>query len=217
MLKTAQGFSLLETLIAMAAGVLVLVTCLSLFVILLVSGNTSLQLSRLNQELQSVGDMISRDLQRAGFHPHAVKERALDIPAPSAVAWSLLFKPAQDLYPSPEQAHCVRIKFWEADAPAGEQAVVKIYHFQVSSGMLRLYIHHDPQSTQLLSALCGLGNQLISSKEIQVTELFFRLTPNSQYSATRSVEVEMSAAHVDNPALAQTLYRRVLLRNQGQL
>ena len=217
MLKTVLGFSLLETLIAMAAGVLVLATGMSLFVSLLVTGNTNLQLSRLNRELQGVGDIISRDLQRAGFHPQAITERALNIPAQHALTHDLLFDPAQDLYPNTEDAHCLRVKFWDSDAPAGEQTVVRIYHFQASTGMLRLYIHHDVQTSQALGELCGLGNQLISSKEIRVTELSFRLTPNSQHSGTRSVELELSAAHVDSPALAQTLYRRVLLRNQGGL
>lgn len=217
MLKTAQGFSLLETLIAMAAGVLVLATGLTLLVSLLVTGNTNLQLSRLNQELQGVGDLISLDLQRAGFHPAAITERALNIPASSAVASSLVFVPTQDLYPNTEDAHCLRVKYWDADAPAGEHTVVRIYHFQASTGMLRLYIHHDTQSRQALSELCGLGNRLISSNEIRVTELSFRLMPNGQHGGTRSIALAMTAAHADGPALAQTFYRRVLLRNQGVL
>ena len=223
MLKAARGFSLLEILVAMAAGVMVLATALSLLIGQLGSGNTNLQLSRLNQEVQGIADLISRDIQRAGFHPAAMTEVALNLASPSAIVQHLVFAPSQDLYPAPSyssthKAHCIRLKFWDWDAPSGEQLVVRIYHFQESTGVLRLYVHHDVRSVQPLSALCGSGihsgNQLISSKEIRVNQLSFRLTPNSGPQGVRSVELAMSAAYVDRPALAQTLHRRILLRNQ---
>ncbi|MGO4998082.1 prepilin-type N-terminal cleavage/methylation domain-containing protein [Oceanisphaera sp. W20_SRM_FM3] len=224
MLKTEQGFSLLEILVAMAAGVIVLAALLSLSISLLGSGNTHLQLSRLNQEVQGIADLISRDLQRAGFHPAAMTELALSVPAPNAVAQHLVFSPTRDLYPDPataSAAHCLRVKFWDLDAPNGDQLMVRIYHFKQNTGVLRLHVHHDVQSTQPLSDLCGSGvhsgNQLISSKEIRVNQLSFRLTPDSGPQGVRSVELAMSAAYVNRPTLAQTLHRRILLRNQGGL
>ena len=216
MLTTERGFSLIETLVAMAAGVMVLATVLSLFIGQLASGNTHWQLSRLNQEVQGIADVLSRDIQRAGFHPAAVTEVALNRDPATAIAQHLVFSPAEDLYPSPSQASCIRLKFWDADAPAGEQLVVRIYDFQESTGVLRLHIHHNVQSRQPLSALCGLGNQLISSKEIRVQALSFTLTANSQPQGTRSLALLLSGNYVNRPTLAQTLHRQILLRNQGR-
>lgn len=223
MLKAEQGFSLLETLVSMAAGMIVLAALLSLSISLLVSGNTHLQLSRLHQEVQGIADLISRDLQRAGFHPAAMTELALSIPASNAVAPHLVFSPVRDLYPDPataSEAHCLRVKFWDLDAPSGEQRVVRIYNFQKNTGILRLYIPDEIQAVLPLSDLCSLGvhsgNQLISSKEIRVNQLSFRLTPDSGPQGVRSVELALSAAYVNRPALAQTLHRRILLRNQGE-
>ena len=222
MLKTAAGFSLLEILVAMAGGLMVLVTAFSLLVSLLVSGNTHLQLSRLNQEVQSITDLISRDVQRAGFHPSAMEELARNVPPSNAIAQHLVFSATDDLYPAPSAspfntAHCLRVKFWEFDAPAGEQLIVRIYYFQESTGLLRVHTHHDVQSMATLSSLCvaGSGNQLTSGKEIRVKQLSFRLTPNSLPQSTRSLELELSAAYVKRPELTQTLRRRILLRNQG--
>ncbi|WP_319783351.1 type IV pilin [Oceanisphaera sp. IT1-181] len=215
MLKAESGFSLLETLIAMATGLVVLATVLSLFISLLGTANTTLQLSRLNQEVHSISDVLSRDIQRAGFHPAAVTETALNQVGPSAIAKHLVFSPSEDLYPSANAAHCIRVKFWDADAPSGQQAVVRIYHFQASTGVLRVHRHVDVQSVEPLNILCGSGSQLTSSKEIRVQQLSLRLTPNSHAQGARSIELVMSAAYVKRPDLAQTLHRRVLLRNQG--
>ena len=212
MLKVALGFSLLELLVAMAAGLMVLATAVTLMTSLLITGNTSLQLSRLNQEIHTISDVISRDLQRAGFHPAAMTELALNTPA---ITRQLAFSAIDDLYPDVSDAHCLRVKFWEFDAPTGEQQVVRIYHFQASTGVLRVHTHHDVQSVATLSSLCGLGSQLISSKELRVQQLSFRLTPDSDPQGARSVELAISAAVVKRPELAQTLHRRILLRNQG--
>ncbi|ART82978.1 hypothetical protein CBP31_10355 [Oceanisphaera profunda] len=213
MLKAALGFSLLEILVAMASGLVVLATVLSLFISLLSTANTTLQLSRLNQEVQSISDLLSRDIQRAGYHPAAVTEVALNSVA--STAKHLVFSPSEDLYPAANAAHCIRVKFWDADAPSGEQAVVRVYHFQASTGVLRVHRHHDVQSVEPLNLLCGSGNQLISSKEIRVQQLSFRLTPNSSAQGARSIELVMHAAYVARPDLAQTLHKQVLLRNQG--
>lgn len=214
MLRVRAGFSLLELLVAMAAGLMVLAMAFSLLTSLLVTGNTNLQLSRLNQEIHTIGDVIARDIQRAGFYPHASSEVAMDIPAGSGLARQLAFSAADDLYPNASHAHCLRVKFWDADAPAGEQLTVRIYHFEQSLGALRVHTHHDVHSVIPLSHGCGLGNQLTSSKEIRVQQLAFSLTPES-LPQTRSIALVMSAAYVKRPELAQTLHRRILLRNQG--
>lgn len=218
-----RGFSLLETLVAMAAGSVVLATVLSLTVSQLVTSNTNLRLSRLNQELQGITDQISRDIQRAGFHPAA--SRALAQPNASTYTQTqthahetvahLVFSPLEDLYPTLNAAQCIRLKFWDNEAPSGEQLVVRIYHFQPDSGVLRLYSHHDVYNTQPLSAVCGLGNQLIASQEIRLEQLSFRLTDNSGAQGIRSVALSITGAYRQQSELRQTLQRRVLLRNRG--
>ena len=65
------GISLLETLIAMALGLLVLTGVLQL-TNQLVAGNTAtIQVTRLEQDTRTVMDIIVQDLRRAGHFPEA--------------------------------------------------------------------------------------------------------------------------------------------------
>lgn len=214
MLKPRQGFSLIEILVAMAAGAVVMAAALSLFISLLSTTNTNLKLSRLNQEVQTISDMLSRDIQRAGYHPSAISAIALDQPA---AAQQFTFSSTDDLYPTSDAAHCIRLHFWEPSAASGKQSVSRVYSYQASNGKLKLLIDNNASRTELLSKLCGIGNRLVSSDEIDITELTFVLIASSEQPHTRSLEMTLSAAYVDHSELSQTLYRRILLRNQGEL
>ena len=67
----ARGISLIETLIAMALGLLVLAGVLQL-TNQLVAGNTAtLNVARLEQDTRTVMDIIVQDLRRAGSFPEA--------------------------------------------------------------------------------------------------------------------------------------------------
>ena len=70
----ARGISLLETLIAMALGLMVLTGVLQ-FVTQLVEVNTStLKVARLEQDLRTLMDTMLQDIRRAGHFPEAVAD-----------------------------------------------------------------------------------------------------------------------------------------------
>lgn len=72
--RNEAGISLLETLIAMALGLLVLAGVLQL-TNQLVAGNTAMiQVTRLEQDTRNVIDIIVQDLRRAGHFPEAGSE-----------------------------------------------------------------------------------------------------------------------------------------------
>lgn len=72
--RNEAGISLLETLIAMALGLLVLAGVLQL-TNQLVAGNTAMiQVTRLEQDARTVIDIIVQDLRRAGHFPEAGSE-----------------------------------------------------------------------------------------------------------------------------------------------
>ena len=72
--RTERGVSLIETLIAMALGLLVLAGTLQL-VNHLVQGNmTTVQVIRLEQDTRTVLDIIIQDLRRAGSFPEAARD-----------------------------------------------------------------------------------------------------------------------------------------------
>ncbi|MDO2948561.1 prepilin-type N-terminal cleavage/methylation domain-containing protein, partial [Aeromonas simiae] len=67
MLSRHDGFSLVELMVAMVAGLLLVAAVSALFASILRADQTSMQVSRLNQEMQSIVDMMARDLQRSGY------------------------------------------------------------------------------------------------------------------------------------------------------
>ena len=203
MLSRSHGFSVIELLIAMVAGVLVLAGALSLFSTVLASGNTNLMLSRLNQEVQGIGDMISRDLQKTGYHP--------DIAADLAAHYA--FSVTEDLYTESGASglHCVRIKYWDASSPSGKQATVRIYSHHRGTQQLKVRTAHDAADTTALSELCGSGSKLISSDEIRVDTL--SVVPVSDADSP-SLKLMITAFHTQRPELTMSLQRHVYLRNQ---
>ncbi|GGB36046.1 type IV pilin [Oceanisphaera marina] len=203
MLSRSRGFSVIELLIAMVAGVLVLAGALSLFSTVLASGNTTLMLSRLNQEVQGIGDMISRDLQKTGYHP--------DIAAGLAAHYA--FSVTDDLYTEPGASgqHCVRIKYWDASSPSDKQARVRIYSHNRGTRQLKVRIAHNAADATALSELCGSGSKLISSEEISVDRL--SVVPVSGADSP-SLQLTITASHTQRSDLTMSLQRHVYLRNQ---
>ncbi|WP_367317254.1 PilW family protein, partial [Aeromonas simiae] len=58
---------MVELMVAMVAGLLLVAAVSALFASILRADQTSMQVSRLNQEMQSIVDMMARDLQRSGY------------------------------------------------------------------------------------------------------------------------------------------------------
>lgn len=214
MLTRAAGFSLVELLVAMVAGLLVLAGALSLFTTVLAAGSTNLVLSRLNLEVQAVVDVISRDLQKAGYTPHAVTELALNHSA-TPNAKDYIFSATEDLYtdPSGNGLHCIRLKYWDTAAVSGEEPSVRIYSYHSGRQTLELYTGNNTDAGTALSTLCGSGSKLISDKEISIEQLEF--TPMTHANAA-SIKMTITAGHAQLPHLTTTLTRYVYLRNGGR-
>lgn len=68
-----QGFSLVELMIALIAGLIVSGAVLSFFLSSMKSNGEYVQSTRLTQELRNTLDLMTRDLQRAGYDEDALK------------------------------------------------------------------------------------------------------------------------------------------------
>lgn len=73
-----RGLSLVELLIAMTIGLMVAAIVASLFVSIIRANSTTVQLAKLNQDLQATVDIIARDIQRAGYDEDVVWNLARD-------------------------------------------------------------------------------------------------------------------------------------------
>ncbi|MFP2768802.1 PilW family protein [Oceanisphaera sp. KMM 10153] len=212
-----SGFSVVEMLVSLVAGLLVVVGATSLFTSVMVSGNTTLMLSRLNQDVQSITDIMVRDIQRAGYHPSAAQGMDGDASAASA-ARAVLFSTTNDLYASSGASapDCIRIKYWDPDSASGAGSVVRVYGYDAANKALKVSTSYTvPGSSALGSGDCSGGSKLISEKEVLIDSLNFALASGASGTGMRAIDLAISASHANRQALSMSLQRQVKLRNDG--
>lgn len=66
-MKKMKGFSLIELMVAMVVGLFVAAIVATMYVSIIRANSTTVQLSRLNLDMQAALDIIARDIQRAGY------------------------------------------------------------------------------------------------------------------------------------------------------
>lgn len=216
-----QGMTLVEMLVSLVAGLLVVAGVLSLFSSVIVSGNTTLMLSRLNQDVQSVTDIMVRDIQRAGYHPSAAQGMN-GIASAASAAETMVFSVTNDLYSSSgaDAPNCIRIKYWD------EGDVIQVYRYDSvgkelfcrSKTISGSECNASGDKTTDISTLCSNASnwsRLMAEQEISIDDLRFELVSGSSATGMRSIRLTLSASHMSRPALSVTLQREVKLRNDG--
>ncbi|MBL1376848.1 PilW family protein [Zobellella iuensis] len=214
--KQQQGMSLVEMLVSLVAGLVVVAGGVALFSAVIVSGTTTLMLSRLNQEVQAVIDMIARDIQRAGYHPGAALEMADEVSPALSVARKYIFSTTADLYTAAGDTRpsCIRVKYWDPEPASGFGSIVRTYGYSSSGKLLRVNtLYTEPAGAALASADCSTGAQLVASPEVVIDNLEFELVSSGNPSGVRAVNIRLSATHARNPKLSLSLERRVKIRN----
>lgn len=196
-----RGISLIETLIAMALGLLVLAGVLQL-TNQLVEGNTAtLKVVRLEQDTRTVLDIIVQDLRRAGQFPEAARDlgdanRFLqDQPAPPLIDG----EPLQ----------------------AGKSGRTIAYAYREADGKLvqaRFALDAKAGSVQMHTGTASAPETITDPAFMVVTALSFVPTlASSQAGALQAdqmlVEVRISTRLKSDPSVTRELRDRVVLRN----
>ncbi|MGL5948006.1 MAG: PilW family protein [Aeromonas sp.] len=202
--RRARGFSLVELMVSLVAGLLLVAAISALFANIIQAQRSTLQVSRLNQELQAVMDLIARDVQRAGFDANA---NAFLAAAPG-VRSPFYFASTSDLQqetPSGSQVfHCLRIRYDDNSDGVLNSNESWLFNFDSTTQTVR----RDPSS-------CTAGSDLTDPNTVLITALNFRLTPNTVAQKARAVRVNLSGALKKHPAITLTLQRDIKLRNDG--
>lgn len=213
-----SGVVLVEMLVSLVAGLMVVAGGLSLFASVIIAGNATLMLSRLNQEVQAVTDVIARDIQRAGYHPASAAEMATGTSTSLSVARKYMFSTSADLYQAAGEtvAGCIRVKYWDPASASGSGSIVRTYGYVASSKQLRVStLYAEPVNSALAGSDCTAGAQLVSGTEVVIDSLGFEPLSGAASSGVRAVRIRISASHARNPALSMSLERQVKIRNDG--
>ncbi len=213
-----RGFSLVELMVAMVAGLLLVAAVSALFATIIKSNRTVMQVSRLNQELQAVTDMIARDIQRAGYDASAA---AHTLVSGASSPLPFYFNSTNDLmdetFTGSKIYRCIRIRYddignsgngnglLEDDSISGYET--RWYNYKNSDKSIRL----DKGS----SGGCSTGEQISTEDTIEITALTFTMLSGSVSTGARTIRLGISGNDKKSPALRLTLQRDIKLRNDG--
>ncbi len=78
--SNAKGFTLIELMVSMAIGLIVIGGATTVYVATVASSSTTLKMSKLNNELNTLMSVMVNDLRRAGFWADAAGNSPLDNP-----------------------------------------------------------------------------------------------------------------------------------------
>ena len=229
LLRHNRGFNLVELMVAMVAGLLLVAAASALFASIPKANRTAMQMSRLNQELQSITDMMARDIQRAGYDASAAAHTLV-----SGATSPFYFDSTKHLLnkysSSPDQFRCIALKYDERDEnatpspgqPEDNEVVVYSYHSASLGGsvwMAGLPASAAEQTSAALQTLvdaCSdedVADPISTNGAMKITDLTFTLLPSSASSGARTIRLTITGNDIKSPALALTLQRDIKLRN----
>ncbi|MBY5993429.1 PilW family protein [Ferrimonas balearica] len=234
-----RGFTLVEMMIAMVLGLIVLGATLAFFTSNLRANNTTLQLARLNQELQTLSTMMVRDIRRAGFRGDAVANRDLSdrsfmfLPLTASSSGGATTWTAQDL---DILATVDTTGTAGSHANGGPYTCIILKSDLDGDGVLdtaasddeRVGYRYDSTNQQVdkgnwaasvTTPTCANGAwTAITSSNVVITALEFELDPPVTAEDKRLVQsvILRLSGHLDsNSAIDMTIEQRVRLRNNA--
>lgn len=205
-----RGFNIVELMVAMVAGLLLAAAVTSLFATILKANQTTMQVSRLNQELQSITDMIARDIQRAGYDSQATTWLG-------AVSGASEFKFDADndlmgeISPGSKVYRCVRVRYDEDGNGVLDDSETHIYGYSSAAKAVRLV----DGSVSLPCDLSADTFLVSTDNTIEISDLRFSLLASSVSTGTRTIMLSLAGQYKANSALSLTLQRDIKLRNDG--
>lgn len=223
------GFSLTELMVGTAVGLIVIAGALQLYVTSVCANADSLRLTRLNQELRAITDLIRNELRRSGYwagEPGA--EHPLDNPFQSSLNDIRVGEAAGEAARS-----CVLYSYdlngdtrvgvgpGGVAGPRASMANMEQFGMRLRAGRVQMRTGGDPFD-------CSVGSwQAVSDPDTEITRLQFRiedicvsLDPDNGVCVTgspallrRKVEIGIAAANRAAPDIRHSLTSEVVIAN----
>lgn len=202
----------------MVAGLLLIAAVTTLFATILRANSTAIKVSRLNQEIQSITDMIARDIERAGYDASAATAtRMVSGATPSPFYFDASTDLLDETATGSKIYRCIRIRYDDdADGVLDNPSPSPSTSSQNES---RVYSYSSAQKGVKLdtgaSAACNSNALLSTDDTIEITALTYSLLASSKVSGARAIQLNISGRYKSNTALTLNLQRDIKLRNNG--
>lgn len=228
-----RGFSMVELLVALVAGLIIVGTATTLYVSIIRANATSVQLSALNLGMQSLLDVMERDIRRAGYFANASLNLSRDangnpVIAPTdrtamftlmTSAGSTTLQDMQQLtVTDPLLYDCILLRY-DANDDGSIAGTNEIMGYRFKSAALGLEFKQWATVADQLDQLCEGDedwNNISQDGQVQLSSVTFAITPAAGFSVPtgqRTITVSMVGQSQQKPALSLTLQRQVRMRN----
>jgi prepilin-type N-terminal cleavage/methylation domain-containing protein len=231
-LNIRRGFSMVELLVALVAGLIIVGTATTLYVSIIRANATSIQLSSLNLGMQSLLDVMERDMRRAGYFANASLNLSRDangnpVVAPTnrtamftlmTSAGSSTLQDMQRISVAAPLYDCILLRY-DANDDGSIAGTDEIMGYRFKSAELGLEFRQWETVTDQLDQLCE-GDEdwdnISQDGQVQLTSVTLAITPATGFSiptGQRTITVSMVGQSQQKPALSLTLQRQVRMRN----
>jgi prepilin-type N-terminal cleavage/methylation domain-containing protein len=233
-LTSCRGFSMVELLVALVAGLIIVGTATTLYVSIIRANATSVQLSSLNLGMQGLLDVMERDIRRAGYFANATLNLQRDangnpVIAPTdrtamfsrtVSAGSATLQDLQQLAVTDPLYDCILLRYdANNDGTIAGTNEIMGYRFKTAARGLEFQqwaTIADQLSSPSQCADDDGWNNISQDGQVQLTAVTFAINPTSGFSiptGQRTITVSMIGQSQQKPALSLTLQRQVRIRN----
>lgn len=183
-----RGLSLIELMVAMAAGMIVVAGVTSVYISTLTSSSGTLKQSRLNQELTTVMSVMSNDIRRAGIWQGAggalySTPQSNQFSSSGNTALTIVNRssntavdPFGAAWPGTSSGDCILYAY---DSPGsgtlGTLDNSDIVGFRLNSGVVQMRTQGDTSTTNNDLCTTGTWNDMSDAEAITITALSFDL------------------------------------------
>lgn len=209
-----KGFSLVELMVVLAINALLFAGLLAIFVADMNHYNKEVNINRLNQQLETVMDLMSNEIRRAGYWANASTDIGLDQnDNPFMTSTTDITTNAAN--------NCILFAYdanGNGTLPAiGTGYDDERYGFRLSGQAIQI---RPPGASFSCAAGAATWENLTDSNSISISNLTFILTQTTltigsgtQGVKLRSVDITLTGALVSDPTISKTLTQHIRIRN----
>ena len=230
-----RGFSMVELLVALVAGLIIVGTATTLYVSIIRANATSVQLSALNLGMQGLLDVMERDIRRAGYFANASLNLSRDAngnpviaPTNRTAMFTLMTSAGSSTLQDMQQLtvtdpllyDCILLRY-DANDDGSIAGTNEIMGYRFKSAALGLEFRQWATVADQLTTPTQCNDDegwsnISQDGQVQLSSVTFAITPAAGFSVPtgqRTITVSMVGQSQQKPALSLTLQRQVRMRN----
>nr|WP_305910303.1 prepilin-type N-terminal cleavage/methylation domain-containing protein [Methylomarinum sp. Ch1-1]MDP4522743.1 prepilin-type N-terminal cleavage/methylation domain-containing protein [Methylomarinum sp. Ch1-1] len=218
-----KGFSLIELMIGIVVGVVAMAATISAFNGIVRSNSDYLSMIRLNQELNAVMTLMTRDLKRAGYSGTATGVTSVNSfmnPYPTTVSGNNIYIGSASNYAGAAANDCLTFSY---DSDSDGNVDIGSGGTPTNDADERFGYRHDSASNTVemrqSGNTCAQGNweDVTDPDQVNITSVAFDdqsiSLPGSTSEEIRYISISISGQLADDPDVSRTLTERVRVRN----